>query len=694
MRKSEHFPTKSLKSNTKTLIKVPKNSPLSEYLLVRRDTFCAHSVTQILEYLFWFLKAGVARPMSSLIRRVEVLAQSILFALILTAILSSSAVADICPDPNEPRCAGAPTNLSATVNSATQVTLTCTPPQHGGDTTSVFAYRIDYLTPELFFSLARKNEWVHQGYLFGDNTGYVPTTYKHDHVLVPETVLRYRVSAINIFGVGAYSDEYEITTPPAPDTAGNGPPDITDITVNGTQIVITFDESLDPSSVPSTTSFWVNILGRFWPELENVRVTGATVEIILTEADVVKDSDVVSVSYYPPEIQIGEAILPITTNALKDLEGNLVMEFRDSVATNNTLPNTDPPANTDPSTKPHSAPTDLTDDRAVLVALYNATDGENWSDKTNWDTDEPLDTWYGVTTNSDGRITKLNLSTNQLRGSIPDVLGRLIELTFLALDNNILSGKISTELGNLTNLRRLHLNDNQLTSMIPLAQFEALVAPADSVLQELALWGNDQLTGMEGASDELGKRVDRAVLRTLYESNGGPQWKENENWLHPTDPFSFSDWRGVFTNSDGRVSELSLVNNGLKGKIKNALESLAELETLDLSGNIGLSGMLPQGLIGLSNLRMLYIEETSVCASENAAFQRWLDNIDFRGENCVMDAMQKDETTTNNEVGCTLASDEWTVTASERAAFNLLLTVLTLIAILCRNRLKIRLIRL
>ena len=333
------------------------------------------------------------------------------------------------------------------------------------------------------------------------------------------------------------------------------------------------------------------------------------------------------------------------------------------------------------STNLESVPTDLTDDRAVLVALYNATDGDNWSDKTNWNSDEPLDVWYGVTMNPDGRITELKLSANQLKGSIPYILGRLTELIFLALDNNILSGKIPTELGNLANLRRLYLNDNQLTGMVPLVQLEALVAPEDPVLQELALWGNDQLTGMENISDELGKRVDRAALRALYESSGGSQWEENENWLHPTNPFSFLDWYGITTNSDDRVSELNLVSNGLKGEITNALEALADLETLDLFGNIGLHGVLPQGLTGLSMLRVFYMEETGVCASENAAFERWLDNIDFRGENCVTDGTQKDEVATSNGGGCALASRGWTISASGTAAFNLLLIVFVLIAI-------------
>ena len=42
-------------------------------------------------------------------------------------------------------------------------------------------------------------------------------------------------------------------------------------------------------------------------------------------------------------------------------------------------------------------------DRSALVALYNATDGDNWTNNTNWLSDEPLGDWFGVTTDADGR---------------------------------------------------------------------------------------------------------------------------------------------------------------------------------------------------------------------------------------------------------------------------------------------------
>ena len=49
-------------------------------------------------------------------------------------------------------------------------------------------------------------------------------------------------------------------------------------------------------------------------------------------------------------------------------------------------------------------------ERAALVALYNATDGPNWSRRDNWLTDQPLSTWYGVSTDANGNVTWLFLA--------------------------------------------------------------------------------------------------------------------------------------------------------------------------------------------------------------------------------------------------------------------------------------------
>ena len=70
-------------------------------------------------------------------------------------------------------------------------------------------------------------------------------------------------------------------------------------------------------------------------------------------------------------------------------------------------------------------------DRAVLVVLYAATGGANWEDNTNWLSAAPLDEWYGVTTDEEGRVLRLNW--NKLEGWIPAELGQLKNLTELHL---------------------------------------------------------------------------------------------------------------------------------------------------------------------------------------------------------------------------------------------------------------------
>ena len=116
-------------------------------------------------------------------------------------------------------------------------------------------------------------------------------------------------------------------------------------------------------------------------------------------------------------------------------------------------------------------------DRDALVALYNATDGPNWTNNTNWLSDAPLDDWYGVTTDAAGRVVRLNLSgywdsdtgeavRHGLKGPIPGEVGKLTELTHLLLTWNELTS-IPPELGNLGRLQELWLRFNKLSVPIP-----------------------------------------------------------------------------------------------------------------------------------------------------------------------------------------------------------------------------------
>ena len=96
---------------------------------------------------------------------------------------------------------------------------------------------------------------------------------------------------------------------------------------------------------------------------------------------------------------------------------------------------------------------------------------------------------------------------------------------------------------------------------------------------------------------------DRGVLVAFYNATDGPNWRNNASWL--TDA-PLSEWYGITTDDGGRVSELSLLANGLSGGIPPELGRLSNLEILGLSGD-GLSGEIPAELGNLINLKSLHL---------------------------------------------------------------------------------------
>ena len=110
--------------------------------------------------------------------------------------------------------------------------------------------------------------------------------------------------------------------------------------------------------------------------------------------------------------------------------------------------------------------------REALVALYDATDGSNWTNNSGWlDSLGTECSWYGVTC-VDNSVTVLNLHNNQLSGSIPIEIGNLANLRNLNLYNNQITGSIPSELGFLSYLEFMDVRVNQLSGVVPLAILE------------------------------------------------------------------------------------------------------------------------------------------------------------------------------------------------------------------------------
>ena len=82
-------------------------------------------------------------------------------------------------------------------------------------------------------------------------------------------------------------------------------------------------------------------------------------------------------------------------------------------------------------------------------------------------------------------------------------------------------------------------------------------------------------------------------------------WRDNTNWKTSA---PLSAWYGVTPDEDGRVTELSLVDNQLSGTIPPTLGNLSNLTSLVLNRN-QLSGTIPAALGNLSNLTSLVLSD-------------------------------------------------------------------------------------
>ena len=244
-------------------------------------------------------------------------------------------------------------------------------------------------------------------------------------------------------------------------------------------------------------------------------------------------------------------------------------------------------------------------DRDVLIALYNSTNGPNWTNRTNWLSSAPIDAWYGVTTNDHGEVTVLELSHNNLQGVIPQALGQLSRPLWILIDGNRLTGSIPAELGQLGSLTRLELSNNQLAGSIP-AELGQL-----SKLAGLEL-SNNQLTG--SIPSELGQL---SKLDYLY---------LDDNRLTGSIPSELGQL--------SKLAGLGLSNNQLTGSIPSEIGQLKELEDLALDRNTGLSGPLPVEMTNLLNLRRLSLDATGICIPQTAEILSWLREIqDISGFN-------------------------------------------------------------
>ena len=230
-------------------------------------------------------------------------------------------------------------------------------------------------------------------------------------------------------------------------------------------------------------------------------------------------------------------------------------------------------------------------DVAALKLLYETTGGTAWTESNRWPGDGAVEDWHGVTANSLGRVTILDLARNGLAGELPANLGTLARMIELRIGGNALSGPLPLGLAELS-LQTLHYAGTELCAPVE-ESFRAWLTAIPS---------------HEGTSVECGPLSERYILEALYHSTGGPEWTHNENWL--TDA-PLGEWYGVEVDDEGGVVELGFLANGLTGPIPRELGGLANLRSLYLFRG-GLTGPIPRELGNLANLQTLSLGENDL----------------------------------------------------------------------------------
>jgi len=97
---------------------------------------------------------------------------------------------------------------------------------------------------------------------------------------------------------------------------------------------------------------------------------------------------------------------------------------------------------------------------------------------------------------------------------------------------------------------------------------------------------------------------DSLALVDFYNSTNGPGWFDHTNWL-TTKPVS--TWSNIVV-TNGRVTEIWLIDNFLKGTIPSSIGNLAYLRELHLNQN-QLSGSIPFSIGNLVHVRGLDLSE-------------------------------------------------------------------------------------
>ena len=277
-------------------------------------------------------------------------------------------------------------------------------------------------------------------------------------------------------------------------------------------------------------------------------------------------------------------------------------------------------------------------DSLALVSIYQNTDGENWTDNTNWLTGR-LRSWAGITMNGT-RVTTIDLNSNNLQGNFPELTGVLDQVTNLDVSNNeilTMGGIAGLDALSVLILSGNRLQFGSLESLVSVAP-TVTVSPQKEILEAVLTleeqgttfvvdrtvtgtsnsynWfrngesfvndgptfevdiqsfddeglffvqvTNSLVPGLTLTTANVELRVsslerDREALLNIFAALDGNNWTNGADWPNQ----DIVDWQGVTINNS-RVTDLDLSGSNVQGDMPADITDVRSLQNIDLSNN-------------------------------------------------------------------------------------------------------------